>query len=292
VQVEEPKTENSGLPQGTFLKRAKVHLPSHPGAPSEHLTWQSLRVGLEVPIHGRVFRIVGADPFTRRWYGDKGIVLGADEPVPRDDNPGSPRISTSAASPAAAGGSSRRGEPTAAALASASMAQFLEHDGKVLRYSAVHDDRKTMHGLVTDYILSYFLSDDTVEVSQARSASAPQSATRAGSLLLLKRVRLPKRAEDATSGLGTSGVRLDKSACVSFRDLVVGGSVDCFGRTLQLVDCDPFTRAWFAKNHGFVQPERVKAADATPARPRLELPPHTGYGTEVRFWYSIHTTDR
>ena len=60
IHVMEPKIENSGIPQGVFLKRSKV--PFVDG--SRHYHWTDLKVGSDFSVYGRVFRIVDCDEFT------------------------------------------------------------------------------------------------------------------------------------------------------------------------------------------------------------------------------------
>lgn len=60
IHIMEPRVENSGIPQGVFLKRGKVPLPDG----SRHYHWSDLNVGMDFAVHGRVFRIVDCDEFT------------------------------------------------------------------------------------------------------------------------------------------------------------------------------------------------------------------------------------
>lgn len=52
-------------PQGGHPRKAVGPRPSSPGDP---LTFEDLAVGAAVPIHGRTYRLVDCDPFTRRFY--------------------------------------------------------------------------------------------------------------------------------------------------------------------------------------------------------------------------------
>lgn len=60
LHINEKRIDNSGIPQGTFLKRHKV--PKEEGG---HYTWKDLNLGMDLPVYGRVFRIVDCDEFTR-----------------------------------------------------------------------------------------------------------------------------------------------------------------------------------------------------------------------------------
>jgi hypothetical protein len=64
IMIIEPKVENSGVPQGAFLKRQMVLKGDNmtPFMP------QDFRVGLDVGIHGRAIRITDADEYTRQFF--------------------------------------------------------------------------------------------------------------------------------------------------------------------------------------------------------------------------------
>ena len=63
IHVTEPRVENSGLPQGLFIKRQKI--PKQLGEVGEYYGWEDFNVGINVNFFERVFRIVGSDDFTR-----------------------------------------------------------------------------------------------------------------------------------------------------------------------------------------------------------------------------------
>ena len=79
LHILETRVENSGIPQGIFLKR---HLVPKPGCPSESYTWRDLSVGTSIDIFSRVFRIIEADEFTRSFYANEGITLAPAESLP------------------------------------------------------------------------------------------------------------------------------------------------------------------------------------------------------------------
>ncbi|GAB4821744.1 hypothetical protein N2152v2_008790 [Parachlorella kessleri] len=73
LQVVEPPETNSGLPQGTFIRRHKI--PRSGGAGSGFLGLTDLLVGSAVTIYGRTIYICDADPFTRSFATARGISL-------------------------------------------------------------------------------------------------------------------------------------------------------------------------------------------------------------------------
>lgn len=64
IMIIEPKIENSGVPQGAFLKRQMVLK----GDGMSPFMPQDFRVGLDIGIHGRCIRITDADEYTRQFF--------------------------------------------------------------------------------------------------------------------------------------------------------------------------------------------------------------------------------
>ena len=62
IFITEPKIENSGIPQGVFLKRQKV---PKSGEDSTNYTWRDLDLALSVNLFERIFRIYDCDSFTK-----------------------------------------------------------------------------------------------------------------------------------------------------------------------------------------------------------------------------------
>jgi EF-hand domain-containing protein 1 len=54
------QAENSGITEGAFIKRHAL-----PKAGGGTLKWTDFVVGSDINVYGRVFRITGADDFTR-----------------------------------------------------------------------------------------------------------------------------------------------------------------------------------------------------------------------------------
>lgn len=80
VRISEPKVENSGIPQGEYLRRHHVPKPDGSG----NLGPTDFRIGEELEIYGRVYHITGCDRFTRWFFEENGLELPEDETVPKD----------------------------------------------------------------------------------------------------------------------------------------------------------------------------------------------------------------
>lgn len=76
IQVIEPKEDNSGIPQGTFLKRHRVEKAEGGG----YVNATDLVVGSEVELYGRTYYLTDADDFTRDFLQKEfGIELNEPE---------------------------------------------------------------------------------------------------------------------------------------------------------------------------------------------------------------------
>lgn len=80
LQLNERAVENSGIPQGTFVKRHKC--PNQAGG--GYVSYADLVVGGNVRIYGRTFRIVSCDAATRDWYDARGMPQPNDSDAPVD----------------------------------------------------------------------------------------------------------------------------------------------------------------------------------------------------------------
>jgi hypothetical protein len=61
----EPKQQDSGVPQGAFLKRHAVLNENNAGNP---FMPEDFRVGDEVTVYGRQIRLTGCDDYTREFF--------------------------------------------------------------------------------------------------------------------------------------------------------------------------------------------------------------------------------
>jgi hypothetical protein len=81
IKISEPREENSGMPQGNFLKRGKV---VQEGIGGGFVTWRDLKIPGDLSLYGRVFRVTKCDDFTAEFYTTRGYEVGSEEAVPID----------------------------------------------------------------------------------------------------------------------------------------------------------------------------------------------------------------
>ena len=162
THILEAKVANSGIPQGIFLKR---HLVPRPGC-IETYNWKDFNVGCDIDFYGRVFRIYDCDEFTRCFYANEGITLGASEAIPDD-----PFVHTRAMV------NMKQNPPDLAehkdyievmlkgGRPNKNLHSFLDNDRRVLSFAIMWQDT-SYDGGDKFYRLNYFLSNGTVEVKE------------------------------------------------------------------------------------------------------------------------------
>lgn len=64
IHVSEPRTANSGIPQGTLIRRHKIVNPNALKT-GQHYMIRDLNVECEVTFYGKTFKIISCDDFTR-----------------------------------------------------------------------------------------------------------------------------------------------------------------------------------------------------------------------------------
>ena len=59
--ITEPMVENSGLPQGTHIKRQRLPKNEH----GDHYQWKELNLGMDLEVYGVKYHITQCDTFTK-----------------------------------------------------------------------------------------------------------------------------------------------------------------------------------------------------------------------------------
>jgi hypothetical protein len=298
IQMVEHQQENSGIPQGAFIRRHQI-----PKAGGGFYAVTDLYVGAELQVYNKVFKIYDCNDSTRAFLaqdmmlppdqfmaaaicpeGEYNAMLrskmqretGADLTIKRNRRMHPMKMFMEA----------QLGKPQSAV----DLGSFLANDRKVLRFDCVCDDTERLYGDQLMFKLHYFLSDDTMEILQVHTKNNGRDLVPK----LLNRTRLPKHPDMPTQGAGESAASepVDDSKFYHWTELHVGTKVQVFTRTLVILDADPFTRAFFDK-----QGEDVGAPLALPAGPKgnisKAIPPYNGFGSEedsLRSVYSIRPT--
>eukprot|EP00741_Cyanophora_paradoxa_P010019 tig00000157_g9705.t1 len=152
MQIIEPRQDNSGIPQGVFLKRHRVMSDTR-----QFVTWADINLRSDLVLYGRRFRVVNCDDFTRHFYKCMNRTLEPPEPYPEDPHekhqreererrlrpPGKP---SPAVDPVKRYMEAQLGKPTHLLQKSSNPQQWLANDRKVLRFYCQWDDRERMYG--------------------------------------------------------------------------------------------------------------------------------------------------
>ena len=286
LQIVEPKVGNSGLPQGTLVRRHKVPL----GEPADgrFYTVGDLNVGMDIVVYAKTFRLTGADGFTRDFLGKLGIEVPVDEGVPADPYMSHRRAVTDRAHSVVGGSASLGTSIDGAVKVRSNLRQFLENDRKVLRFFCIWDDTPSMYGDERLMVLNYYLATDKVEVRE----QIPQNSGRDPVPQFMKASRLPK-IPLGLPPVGSARAEHDPALYYTPADFHIGEVINVYGRPMKIYDMDSFTRSWYSENFG------LSAADMAPLPPpnsgrtgvvlEREIPPPTGYGSEADSLACMHS---
>lgn len=82
IQVNEPEVRNSGMPQGTFIRRHRISLP--PPEDAQFYTVHHFNVNIDIVFYGRTFKIYDCDAFTKNFLKKIGVKLNPPGQCPED----------------------------------------------------------------------------------------------------------------------------------------------------------------------------------------------------------------
>ena len=293
LQVSEPKVENSGIPQGSFIKRHKIKTEDgDPVKPEDMLP------GRNITIYGRTFHIVDADGHTRNLLGRAGFNVRAAEPYPED--PYSTSRSAFMARETGADPTVYRGmvsNPTKdfveaqlgnAAKNNRSLGEFLQYDKKVLRFDAVWDDRRP-HGKLRRFKVHFYLSDSKIDICEKFD---PNSGYDPIPKLMDKQKFLKKQTGSFLPPSSGTMADFGPEDFIQWDDFHIGKVLEVNGRKLEILDADRFTREFYDDKGASLGPAIVRERPRKQLARETQPPPHTfGIGTEedsAASWHSLH----
>lgn len=266
MMISEPREENSGLPQGCVIKRHKV--PN--GRGDGFYKPQDLSTDTSITIYSRPFHIYDCDGFTREWYRAN---------VGRQLHQGAAPSKLSHIKAGQKMPKSREHRETkeyyesllGASAKNVQLQQFLDNDGRVLRFTCFMDDNSPYFIRVW-LTLYYYLADDTIElieVPQKNVGRVPEGS------VFWKRARLLKNPTYSCA----PGMTKPEPALVGKEDLIVGQGIRVQGRDVYLTDCDDFTRDYYWTELSQTQ-DKVVMEEHEEVVPKMPVPPHNGFGNE------------
>lgn len=283
LQISEPKIENSGLPQGCFLKRHKVLRD----ASRSNVTHTDLNIGKNLTLYGRTFHIVSTDAFTKSFLQDEcDIDVPEPESFPADTFFNAAALAAGKLKPDMFFGKQQNSMKIfmEASLgkfirAPEDLKHFLDHDRHVLRYFASWDDTARLYGHTHRYTIHYFLADNTMEIREDydRNSGCDHYPK------LLNRMRLEKCphfiSPHATDDV-QSNLTLGPEAYYAWQDLAIGASLIVYNRSLTILDADVSTRKWYRQHDVTLGEPLSLAPPPMPVKPYVPPPNTSGIGSE------------
>lgn len=259
VMITENKQENSGVPQGTFLKRQMVLKTGLPIGEQAALDTDDFRVGETVNIYGRNFMLTDADQYTREFYSNLGIEQGEAQEVPTD----SFSKSQTRVKPKKDKAMIDYLEHTLGGGKVKSQKQFLDNDRKVLRFYTFSDDEP--------FIIHYYLADDTIEIREINFANSGKH----NFSLLLRRQKLPK-----AFSVGQPGLDTNQESYLTEEDIKPGEPIIAFGREFRITGVDQFTQDFYKDNYKVYFTLGSVSESRPPEQVPLVIPEYNGFGDE------------
>ncbi|XP_034279763.1 EF-hand domain-containing family member C2 [Pantherophis guttatus] len=286
IQVVEPQVKNSGILQGTLLRRHRIPLP--PPNEDQFYTVDYFNLDTDVIFYDQRYKIIDCDQFTKNFLRKMGVKVNP--PLERPDDPytkGRQKLIDSMT-------------PLRPYERFDTLRQFLEHEGHVLRFYGVWDDTETMFGDIREVVLHYFLADDTIEIKEV----IPLNSGRDAVPLFLNRQKLPKFAP---VGIYQPGTITDRTVLNVFGGLVgnkgryildnrktgavyqefykdcdlrIGATINVWGRKIILCDCDEFSKEYYKTKYGVKDFTPVPYKTAPSLKIERVIPPYSGFGSE------------
>jgi hypothetical protein len=289
IEIIQIKQQNSGIPQGVFLRRSKIEKPKskskfddfgtkEDATPhlQEYYGIDDLKIGNVIDIYCHKFHIVDCNQSTREyalanlgWQQEDVTPL----PFPKDSFEDAYKEKMMRESGVPGMDRKRKMNDLKEVMESMLGKQFsitdrgafLECGQDALLFHAVWDDRPRLYGDLQFYRVVYYLADDTIEIFPIHK----KNDGRYPAPKLLKRMKLPNN--DAKSS---------DSDFVHWKDLGVGVELNVFGRSMLLANCDFYTRDYFAKHGIELKDDMPLLADEEKLKFVHHIPPHNGFGSE------------
>jgi len=270
IEIIECKQANSGMPQGSVLRRMKATKRG-----GGYISINDLKMGGSVvEIYARGYTIIGCNDSTLRFV--RANMNWTEDEMKQGDWPEDEFIKKNREKmmreTGAVGVNRNRkmhemkeymeallGKPTAMS----DLGSFLESGNKTLCFDIVWDDTERLYGDVRLFKLCYFLSDDTLEIVPVHTRNDGRDQFPK----LLKRSKVPK------------DIRNPEGPKYTWRDFRIGGIINVYQRAMTIAKADKFTRDFYASKgmHIGNNIELVRGPDVKYER---QIPPYNGFGSE------------
>mmetsp|Transcript_17335 Transcript_17335/g.30925 ORF Transcript_17335/g.30925 Transcript_17335/m.30925 type:complete len:752 (-) Transcript_17335:1054-3309(-) len=280
ISVSEPKQDNSGLGQGALIKRHQIPRPD-----GSSYTFEDFNIGTTLTFYGKSFYLIDCDPFTRKFLMGLGFEVPEPEAFPNDQYtairqkasaqmvPKKPKCGEDMDYHQASAGSKTK----LSAEQITATKQFLEYDRKVLRFFCIWDDRDSLYGDIRLFVLHYFLSDGSCDITE----TLPPNAGRDPFPSFVKRGKISKTRDGKYYNPGASlSFKKERMEYITDEDLMIGRTVHVNNRNFLIYNVDDFTKQFLAEKFGYADFTAIDISQ--PGQPKVvaEAPPYNGYGAE------------
>lgn len=232
ISILEPKTPNSGMLQGEFMKKHLVRKPNN--AP---FSVADFGIGKSLHIYGRDFWIVDCDAATRTYYErELSIELGPPQPYPQPELLPPPK---------------QAGKMNGSAIdRRKAFWDYNDNYHKVLRFDVSWHDDHPLYPELRKYTLHYYLEDHTLEVVEPKTER--NFTGRGHFALLISRQRVRNDGKGWSSPLSAQSSS-DAMPFITEQDLVCGRTIRIHSRNFLLENCDDFTKKYYWNTFGIEQ---------------------------------------
>lgn len=212
ITVIEPEVENSGIKHGRLVRRDRIPKTAR----GDFWHWKDFNIGINVTMYGVVYRITDCDIFTKEYLQSQGIELNDPDEMPPDPYILNRQLKL-------------KSHSHKTKLTDDKLRRYLEYDGKILRFFAVWDDRDSEYGQLRQYIIYYYLADDTVEVQEVYKENDGRDPVP----VLLRKMKLPREWKDLPvdfPSVTTTVADEEATAYYTSKDFLVGETIFILGR--------------------------------------------------------------
>jgi len=239
ISIVEKPVMNSGIPQGTLVRRSVVNHPD--GSP---ILPQDFQMGGTLAIFGKNYVIYDCDEATRKYMRRHFGVNDNMSLVPPKDPYVNYRKSLEKG-PSDDWNEYRVKKNANKTFVEAALGKGVDNKGREgfikfgtqkLSFKCVWDNTNQLYGDRQEFSLVYSLSDDTIEIFSLPNSSRGKSEF----TKLLRRAKLPKKDGDMVVG-----ERREDLPCYNWKDLKIGVTLNVYARDLRIVDADSPTREFY-----------------------------------------------
>mmetsp|Transcript_18470 Transcript_18470/g.21249 ORF Transcript_18470/g.21249 Transcript_18470/m.21249 type:complete len:685 (+) Transcript_18470:124-2178(+) len=284
LEIIQKKQENSGIPQGVFLRRSRVIKPkmmnAYPGSNVNEPFYEidDFKIGNVVAISSREFMITSCNESTKQYvmksHGWHEVDV-APIPLPYDRfaEVNKEKMKRESGKPGVNRNrkmhdlkqmmETRLGKQTDMT----DRGMFLECGQRALCFKVVWDDRERLYGDLQFFKLFYFLADDTIEILPVHRKNNGRDQFPK----LLKRSKLPMHINGNVS---------DPQKYYTWSDLSIGKTVSIFSRPMLLARCDAFTRNHYESKGLPMSPDMPLMPEGEVIVFERQTPPYNGFGSE------------